>query len=161
MYLQCFIPTLLFPTSNFVMPLVYSNIYTDAVIPDRHVISVYFFLSGWRRLLLTSTYDSCAGEVYLQNETGFYAVSNDGWGKKESNELCKYLDCGQDTETRIEKQGNIPFWSKSYSCTGRSNIWDCEKEKAPVTNQHLGITCSGKGNLYHNSFEIYMDCILL
>lgn len=109
-------------------------------------------------MLLTSTKAACTGKVYLQDQSHLYAVSNDGWSKNERNELCKYLECGKVSETMYEghvtKEQN--FWSRSYSCTGNPNsIWDCEKDKTPVEKRHLHISCTGKGNLYSNSFELF------
>ncbi|KAB5567211.1 hypothetical protein PHYPO_G00230190 [Pangasianodon hypophthalmus] len=105
----------------------------------------YLKCTGWRRLLLTNIQNACTGEVYLQKERDFYAVSSDGWSKQEGNELCKYLECGNVSETTNKEQVNVSFWSKSYSCTGNpKSIWDCEKEKAPVKNHHLHISCTDK-----------------
>ncbi|MCJ8734728.1 hypothetical protein PDJAM_G00238690 [Pangasius djambal] len=103
----------------------------------------YLKCTGWRRLLLTDIQNACTGEVYLRNETDFYAVSSDGWSKQERNELCKYLECGNVSETTNKEQVKKPSWSRSYSCTGNpESIWDCEQEKAPVKNHHLHISCT-------------------
>ncbi|KAF4072548.1 hypothetical protein AMELA_G00264250, partial [Ameiurus melas] len=102
----------------------------------------------WRRLLIIDAEKACSGEVSLQNDTGIYAVSSDGWSKQESNELCKYLECGNVTETTNKKEVKLPFWDRSYSCTGNhTSIWECEKEKAPVENHPLNqlyINCTDK-----------------
>ncbi|XP_046726357.1 scavenger receptor cysteine-rich type 1 protein M160 isoform X2 [Silurus meridionalis] len=105
------------------------------------------FLSctGWRRLLLTSTKEACTGEVYLQNNEQIYAVSSDGWSDRESDQLCKYLNCGNFNNSMIKEQQVYPYWKKSYNCTeNQRSIWDCEKEKAPTGNHHLHISCTDK-----------------
>lgn len=89
-------------------------------------------------------------------------MSSDGWSKRESNELCKYLECGNMSEMNV-KQVKMPFWGRSYSCTGNHiSIWDCEKEEALVKNHHLKqlyISCTGKGNLYLKSFKLNIDSV--
>ncbi|XP_060788373.1 scavenger receptor cysteine-rich type 1 protein M130-like isoform X2 [Neoarius graeffei] len=101
--------------------------------------------TGWRRLLLNSTKTACMGKVYLRNQSDLYAVSSDGWSETERNKLCKYLECGKVSETVDEEQMNKaqPFWSRSYNCSGNpQNIWECEKDEAPVEKHHLDIKCT-------------------
>ncbi|XP_053481618.1 scavenger receptor cysteine-rich type 1 protein M160 [Ictalurus furcatus] len=103
---------------------------------------------GWRRLLLIDAENACSGELKLQNDTGIYAVSSDGWSKQESNELCKYLECGNVSGIMNKEQVKMPFWGRSYSCTGNhTSIWECEKEEALLKNRHLKqlyISCMDK-----------------
>ncbi|XP_060788367.1 scavenger receptor cysteine-rich type 1 protein M130-like isoform X2 [Neoarius graeffei] len=101
--------------------------------------------TGWRRLLLNSTETACMGKVYLRNQSDLYAVSSDGWSETERNELCNYLECGKVSETVDEEHMNKaqPFWSRSYNCSGNpQNIWECEKDEAPVEKHHLHINCT-------------------
>ncbi|XP_060788378.1 scavenger receptor cysteine-rich type 1 protein M160-like isoform X2 [Neoarius graeffei] len=99
----------------------------------------------WRRLLLTSTKTACTGKVYLQNQSGLNTVSSDGWSETEHNKLCNYLECGNVSETVDEEHMNKaqPCWGRSYNCSGNpKNIWECEKDKAPVEKRHLHINCT-------------------
>ncbi|XP_062854872.1 scavenger receptor cysteine-rich type 1 protein M160 [Trichomycterus rosablanca] len=103
----------------------------------------YLKCAGWNRILLTNTTSACKGGVYIQNENGLSALSNDGLGEQEGKQLCNYLECGKFRSKNYGKlQPDMTLWNKSYNCSRNpKSIWDCEDKKPSVGQHHLNITC--------------------
>lgn len=112
-------------------------------------------VTGWKRLLLYKKEDSadpCRGPVYALSGGKMQPVSAQGWGQEEGQEMCKYLECGNYTTHSNKSEVMEEWWNKTYSCSGKTNIWECERDNlaSEFPKGQLNITCEGR---YHLSYK--------
>ncbi|XP_067270420.1 scavenger receptor cysteine-rich type 1 protein M160 [Pseudorasbora parva] len=113
----------------------------------------YLKCTGWQRFYMYKKDASCSGPVYsLLNVNGTeksQLVSGQGWGKEEGQKLCEYLQCGNYTShENIYLPEETEWWNKTYNCSGKKNIWECERQDQAVTlNAHLNISCDGNPDI--------------
>lgn len=100
-------------------------------------------VTGWKRLLLYKKKDPCSGPVYALSGEKMLPVSAQGWGQEEGQEMCKYLQCGNYTTHSNKAEEMKECWSKTYNCSGKTNIWECERDNQPSQGQ-LNIKCDGR-----------------
>ncbi|CAM4718502.1 unnamed protein product [Leuciscus chuanchicus] len=103
----------------------------------------YIKCTGWKRLLLYKKKDPCSGPVYALSGGKTQPVSAQGWGKEEGQEMCKYLQCGSYITHSNKTKGTVELWNKTYTCSGKTNIWECERDNQPSQGQ-LNIKCDAK-----------------
>lgn len=107
-------------------------------------------VSGWSRLFLYKNRSTCTGPVHASRSTGEKTiitklVSNQGWTKDEGQVLCEYLQCGNYKNHSGDFEKTTEWWNKTYNCTGKKNIYECERDDQIVTEQkQLNIKCDGR-----------------
>ncbi|XP_073766175.1 scavenger receptor cysteine-rich type 1 protein M130 isoform X3 [Danio rerio] len=104
--------------------------------------------TGHKRLLLFNKEHACKGPVYMYTQKETLLVSSQGWGKEEGQMLCQYLQCGSyKTHSSISKDDTHAsnWWNKTYNCSGKMNMWECERNDQPVQlQQQLHIECDAE-----------------
>lgn len=147
---------------NQPLPLVQTSLLVNGVISATNIwdlllhmlMKTFDIVTGHKRLLLFNKEHACKGPVYMyaQKETLF--VSSQGWGKEEGQMLCQYLQCGNyKSHSNISKDNTHAsnWWSKTYNCSGKMNMWECERNDQPVQlQQQLHIECDGRNHLSYN-----------
>lgn len=108
-------------------------------------------VSGWTRLFLYKKKEACSGTVHALSSTGEKTtsaklVSSQGWTEKEGQVLCEYLQCGNyKTHSMKDSIGDSEWWNKTYNCSGKTNIWKCERDDQKIIERkQLNIKCDGK-----------------
>ncbi|XP_026102667.1 scavenger receptor cysteine-rich type 1 protein M160 [Carassius auratus] len=100
---------------------------------------MYLKCTDWERLLLYKKEGECSGPVYGFKKEETHLVREQGWGTKEKQKLCEYLQCGNHRthfpHKEYEKYGD--WWNKTYNCSGKENLLECESRDEPVQGQHL------------------------
>ncbi|XP_051509418.1 scavenger receptor cysteine-rich type 1 protein M160 isoform X2 [Myxocyprinus asiaticus] len=110
----------------------------------------YLKCSEWRRLILYKKEGTCSGPVYAvsSDKSLPQLISDQGWGKEEGQVMCQYLQCGDYISHSSDPRTTKEWWSKTYSCSGKKDIWECESDNVLVQPQlQLNIKCDGKSNL--------------
>ncbi|XP_052420252.1 scavenger receptor cysteine-rich type 1 protein M160 [Carassius gibelio] len=115
-------------------------------VSEKECIDGYLKCSAWKRLLLYNKEGECSGPVYgLRDRKTPTPVSISGWGNEEGQKLCEYLQCGNFTSSIPKDTDTNEWWNKTYKCSGKKNIWECESNDQPVQNQQqLNIQCNHK-----------------
>ncbi|XP_048873069.1 deleted in malignant brain tumors 1 protein [Brienomyrus brachyistius] len=100
--------------------------------------------SGWARMLLVGSNDSCEGRVFVVSGESLQPVNVEGWTVTEYQVLCRNLQCGTYIRHKGLKRTLEKWWPKAYTCTGKENkIWDCKTSSRPsITEEQLYIKCS-------------------
>ncbi|XP_029110838.1 scavenger receptor cysteine-rich type 1 protein M160 [Scleropages formosus] len=97
---------------------------------------------GWARIMLTDL-SPCEGRVYALNRKELYSVSGQGWGDKEVQVLCKYLQCGNRVHHESRENSLNRWWEHSYNCNGNeTSIWQCKETETPTERKQLYIRCT-------------------
>ncbi|XP_058641429.1 scavenger receptor cysteine-rich type 1 protein M160 [Onychostoma macrolepis] len=106
---------------------------------------MYLKCTDWERLLLYKMEGKCSGPVYGLSKEGKtpQLVRGQGWGREEGQKLCEYLQCGNYTS---HSTLDIPietteWWNKTYNCSGKKSMWECESQDQPIQLQQLNIQC--------------------
>ncbi|XP_016411735.1 scavenger receptor cysteine-rich type 1 protein M160-like [Sinocyclocheilus rhinocerous] len=100
---------------------------------------------NWERLLLYNKEGECSGPVYGLRDGNTQQVSGLGWGREEGQKLCEYLQCGNYISHSTIIKNTNEWWKKTYNCSGKNNIWECESNDQPIQNQQqLNIQCERK-----------------
>jgi len=95
-----------------------------------------------KRLLLYEKRRACSGPVYAHSGEKTLLVSGQGWGKEEGQKMCQYLQCGDYISHSTTTKDTQEWWSRSYNCSGKTDIWECERHvQAPQLHEQLNITC--------------------
>ncbi|XP_039521396.1 scavenger receptor cysteine-rich type 1 protein M130 isoform X3 [Pimephales promelas] len=109
-----------------------------------------------KRLLLYEKRRACSGPVYAHSGEKTLLVSGQGWGKEEGQKMCQYLQCGDYISHSTTTKDTQEWWSRSYNCSGKTDIWECERHvQAPQLHEQLNITCH-KGN--HSAIVLSKNC---
>ncbi|KAK2898280.1 hypothetical protein Q8A67_009698 [Cirrhinus molitorella] len=104
----------------------------------------YLKCTEWERLLLYNKEGECSGPVYGLRGGKTQLVSEEGWGREEGQKLCEYLQCGNYISHSAISKNTEEWWKKTYNCSGKTHIWDCESNDQPTSQQQLSITCDRK-----------------
>ncbi|XP_056115506.1 antigen WC1.1 [Rhinichthys klamathensis goyatoka] len=103
----------------------------------------YLQCTEQKRLLLYEQKHSCSGPVYALSGGKTQFVSGQGWGKEEGQKMCEYLQCGDYiSHSTIPKDTN-EWWNRTYNCSGKTDIWECERHDQASQLQQLNIKCNG------------------
>ncbi|KAK7145628.1 hypothetical protein R3I93_013384 [Phoxinus phoxinus] len=109
----------------------------------------YLKCTEWKRLLLYKKEGPCSGPVYALSGGKTQLVSGQGWGREEGQKMCEYLQCGNySSHSTISVKGKNEWWSKTYNCSGKTDMWECERLDQALQPDHpreqLHITCDAK-----------------
>ncbi|KAA0714331.1 Antigen WC1.1 [Triplophysa tibetana] len=113
-------------------------------------VAGYLKCSGWTRLFLYQKPEACSGLVNALSSTGeatidVKLVSSQGWTRKEGQVLCEYLQCGNYETHSEDPKETTEWWNKTYNCSGKTNIRDCERDDQKIIEQkQLNIKCDDK-----------------
>ncbi|XP_016295596.1 scavenger receptor cysteine-rich type 1 protein M160 [Sinocyclocheilus anshuiensis] len=111
-------------------------------ISEKECIVGYLKCTDWERLLLYNKEGECSGPVYGLRDGNTQQVSGLGWGREEGQKLCEYLQCGNYISHSTIIKNTKEWWKKTYNCSGKNNIWECESNDQPIQNQQqLNIQC--------------------
>ncbi|XP_050972473.1 antigen WC1.1 [Labeo rohita] len=115
-------------------------------ISKRQCAVMYLKCKEWERLLLyKQEAGECSGLVYGLNRGGTpQLVRWQGWGQEEGQKLCENLQCGNyKSHSRQQIQvTTTEWWNKTYNCSGKNVIWDCESHSQPgQLQEQLNIQC--------------------
>ncbi|XP_059358913.1 scavenger receptor cysteine-rich type 1 protein M130-like [Carassius carassius] len=115
-------------------------------VSEKECIVGYLKCTEWKRLLLYNKEGECSGPVYaLRDRKTPTPVSTSGWGREEGQKLCEYLQCGNFISSIPKDTNTNEWWNKTYKCSGKKNIWECESNDQPAQNQQqLNIQCDRK-----------------
>ncbi|KAI4872552.1 hypothetical protein NFI96_003109 [Prochilodus magdalenae] len=140
-----------------------------------------YFMQDWRRVLLDSwtirlvgSGGDCAGRLEVFHSGSWGTVSDDLWGTKDAQVVCRQLQCGFALSALVPAQfgpGTGPIWLNEVECEGNeTSLWNCrfqlcgedecghKEDVGVVCSDHLPLklsgrdgSCSGRLEVYHNA----------
>ncbi|XP_042586337.1 antigen WC1.1-like [Cyprinus carpio] len=113
-------------------------------VSEKECIVGYLKCTEWERLLLYNKKSACSGPVYGLRDGKTQLVGSSGWGREEGQILCKYLQCGNYISHSNITKNTDEWWKKTYDCSGKKNIWECETNDQSNQTQQLNIQCDSK-----------------
>ncbi|XP_077078848.1 scavenger receptor cysteine-rich type 1 protein M130 [Siphateles boraxobius] len=112
-------------------------------ISEEKCIAGYLQCTEQQRLLLYERKGSCSGPVYALSGEKTQLVSGQGWDREEGQKMCEYLQCGnyRNVSHPNKSKNTKEWWSKTYNCSGKMDIWECERDDQAPQHAQLNIEC--------------------